>query len=61
MISGLPKPGTLQHTIMLSLFKANQGVNMFLNGLSGNGINGQPAADNKIGQVNRIIRSRVKI
>ncbi len=49
-VAGLPTPGTLEHTITLALYNANQNFNQFINSLSGNGINGQPAADNKIGQ-----------
>jgi len=49
---GLPAPGTLQHSIMLGLFKANQGLNQFVKGLTGGNsvAPSQPAADNKIGQ-----------
>ena len=42
-VPGLPKPGTLEHTITLALFKAQQSLNALLNPSN------QPAIDNKLG------------
>ena len=42
-VPGLPKPGTLEHTITLAIFKAQQSLNAMLKP------NNQPAIDNKLG------------
>ena len=46
-VPGLPKPGTLEHTITLALFKAQQSLNQMMSGKPG--ASSQPAIDNKIG------------
>ena len=43
-VPGLPVPGTLEHTVALTLFNAQQFVNQALSGSS------QPAVDNKLGE-----------
>ena len=54
--SGLPKPGTLQHTFTLGVFRLQQALNQLVSSpdsFLADGISlfsGQPAADNKIGQ-----------
>ena len=59
--SGLPKPGTLEHTVTLGLFKIQQGINRFARNpqslltevgqLGYSLISGQPVADQKIGEL----------
>jgi len=46
-VAGLPKPGTLEHTITLALFKAQQSLNQMMS--SKPGASSQPAIDNKLG------------
>ena len=41
IVPGLPVPGTLEHTVTLALFNAQQSLNKFLSG-------GQPAVENKV-------------
>ena len=61
-IAGLPKPGTLEHTVKLGFFKLQQGINQFASKLSQpeslltdvgqygySLLTGQPVADDKIG------------
>ena len=43
LVPGLPVPGTLEHTVALALFNAQQYINQALSGPS------QPAIDNKLG------------
>ena len=43
LVPGLPVPGTLEHTVALALFNAQQYINQALSGTS------QPAVDNKLG------------
>ena len=43
LVPGLPVPGTLEHTVALALFNAQQYINQALSGSS------QPAIDNKLG------------
>ena len=59
--NGLPKPGTLEHTVTLGLFKIQQGLNRFARNpqslltevgqLGYSLISGQPVADQKIGEL----------
>ena len=61
-IAGLPKPGTLEHTVKLGFFKLQQGINQFASKLfqpeslltdvgqyGYSLLTGQPVADDKIG------------
>merc|ERR1712241_1036854 len=56
--TNLPEQGTLEHTIMLNLFNAQQSVNMFLNSIFGDDTSSDPnhigggqfAANDKIGE-----------